>query len=349
MCEPSTIYSEILDETADSIEALPNSNIFACATYQLVKNEECEDSSSNQRVGSVRLYKVGRGDTMDYTVTNLQNVTLNAVLDMKWKSGSDPVLTVAESSGCAKYYRLQDERLVSEACLEIDPDALCLSADWCKAGEHPSRVCYSMSSGELVTVDYSAASPTVVDKWKGHSLEAWIIATSHDNDNIMYSGADDCLMKMWDTRTGFGKPTSVSKHHMMGVCSIQSYKHSSHIFCAGSYDETVVVWDDRNLRSPLSEVHVGGGVWRLKWHPTCPGYLLAACMHDGFKILKYDEGFEGDVVCRYTGHESLAYGTDWLLCGENVDGDGSWESLRNNWVVPSCSFYDKLLTIWSVP
>ena len=263
MGDTTTIYSEVLDETADSVETLPDSNIFACATYQLIKNEGCEDSSSNTRVGSLKLYRVDKHDNINYTVTNVQTLHLSAVLDMKWKSSCNPILTVAESSGCAKFYRYQDEQLTQDSCLEIDPNSLCLSADWFTSKVLSSRVAYSMSSGELVTVDYSSSSPTIVDRWKAHSLEAWIVASDHDDDNLLYSGADDCLMKKWDTRMGFAKPCAVSKHHMMGVCSIQSYKHKPNIFCSGSYDENIAVWDNRNLRSPLCEVAAGGGVWRF--------------------------------------------------------------------------------------
>lgn len=56
----------------------------------------------------------------------------------------------------------------------------------------------------------------------------------------------------------------------------------------GSYDERARVWDLRNLSRPtaVAEVPCGGGVWRLKWHPTHPGMLAAACMYGGFFLLR---------------------------------------------------------------
>ena len=37
-----------------------------------------------------------------------------------------------------------------------------------------------------------------------------------------------------------------------------------------------------NLETLWVQVGTGGGVWRLKWHPSHATRLLAACMHNGF-------------------------------------------------------------------
>jgi len=116
-----------------------------------------------------------------------------------------------------------------------------------------------------------------------------------------------------------------------------------------SYDEHVRIFDTRKPLVPVSTVHVGGGAWRVKWHPS-PGRgqdLLVACMHDGFKIVHISSavfGVTGEidqsvVTTAFKEHESLAYGVDWST-SENVVGPSSQT------LVASGSFYDHSLRTW---
>ncbi|MFS7992116.1 putative transcription factor WD40-like family [Helianthus anomalus] len=102
-------------------------------------------------------------------------------------------------------------------------------------------------------------------------------------------------------------------------------------------------WDLRNSPSCISEFKCPSdgcdGVWRIKNHSVVPRLILAACMHNGFAIVKVD-GNEVKVVETYNKHDSPAYGVDWYR--------GSIRDLDNKekTIVATCSFYDKLLRVW---
>jgi diphthamide biosynthesis protein 7 len=84
-------------------------------------------------------------------------------------------------------------------------------------------------------------------------------------------------------------------------------------------------------------------VWRVKWHPhpSRKDDLLVACMHDGFKVLHYDDAaspMDTDTSTRFDEHGSLAYGADWSFA--------TADSKTGKSTIGSCSFYDHLLQIW---
>lgn len=103
---------------------------------------------------------------------------------------------------------------------------------------------------------------------------------------------------------------------------------------------------------PLTQANVGGGAWRVKWHPSASRKddLLVACMHDGFKIVKFsnlgnvqsntsNEEVGWKLVKRFDAHESLAYGVDWshdILIGQE----------DHPTLIASASFYDHALHLW---
>lgn len=105
-----------------------------------------------------------------------------------------------------------------------------------------------------------------------------------------------------------------------------------------SYDETLSLYDTRSMRQPLSELRMGGGVWRIKWHPLITGRMLVACMHNGFHIV--DASAENAILTEthhYTEQKSLAYGATWIM----PTADATDPMLAG-----TCSFYDHQLHVW---
>ena len=148
------------------------------------------------------------------------------------------------------------------------------------------------------------------------------------------------------------------------------------------------LWDVRASRRPLlvSSLSLGGGVWRLRWHPAPPtpaagAFLLAAVMHAGFAVAAVGGhhrgreaasggggggGGNGDgapcaagtifdasrlrVVARHGAptHASLGYGADWCPAGEGPGGAGGGRSGGPLLRAAGCSFYDRSLSLWQV-
>ncbi|KAF6262815.1 WD40-repeat-containing domain protein [Scenedesmus sp. NREL 46B-D3] len=188
----------------------------------------------------------------------------------------------------------------------------------------------SSSAGTISIVQVAEAGLQKVAEWRAHELEAWMAHWDRHQRHVLYSGADDCTFKGWDTRTPCSSSSSSStadeaapqqaptfsnrRAHGAGVCCISSHPRRPQLLVTGSYDEAVRLWDVRMATRPVEtcQVPTGGGVWRLKWHPTNDRLLLAACMYNGFALVAADESWSSlAVVEEYKGHDSIAYGADW--------------------------------------
>ncbi|XP_029294636.1 diphthine methyltransferase isoform X3 [Cottoperca gobio] len=304
--------------SADTVEWCPLSSshdILACGTYQLEKGAGEEDATPT-RTGRLYLFEYRREGLMSPPLTELQRMDTAAILDLKWchvPLSGEAVLGMAAATGELQLYTLSHSpeggRSLHTLCsLEVGTERLALSLDWSTGRMDSSsdvRVVCSDSAGCVSVLSLAEGALVALSQWKAHDFEAWISAFSYWDTQLVYSGGDDCKLKGWDLRAGPSCPTFTSKRHSMGVCSIHSNPHREHILATA-----------RNMRQPLSESPVGGGVWRLKWHPTHQHLLLAACMHNDFHILNCQQAFEGSgeacpVVASYILHNSLAYGADW--------------------------------------
>jgi diphthamide biosynthesis protein 7 len=127
----------------------------------------------------------------------------------------------------------------------------------------------------------------------------------------------------------------------MDICYIAKNPSDPSILLTRSYDEYLRLWDVRSISKPVNETLfcLGSGVWRVKHHPYVPGVVLAACMHNGFAVVKIDEE-KGELMEIHAKNGSLAYGADWQR------GELYQKVKQNSSVVATCSFYDLLLQIW---
>uniref|UniRef100_A0A3Q3IFF8 Diphthamide biosynthesis 7 n=1 Tax=Monopterus albus TaxID=43700 RepID=A0A3Q3IFF8_MONAL len=282
--------------SADAVEWCPVSsshNILACGTYQLQQGKRVSPPAAPV------VFEFQQEESLSPPLIELQRMDTAAILDLKWchvMVSGKAVLGMAAATGDIQLYTL----IQSLSSLEVGADRLALSLDWSTGRMDSSdvRVVCSDSAGCVSVLSLAEGTLTALSQWKAHDFEAWISAFSYWDMQLVYSGGDDCILKGWDLRVGPSCPTFTSKRHSMGEFCMQ-----------------VLLWDGRNMRQPLSESAMGGGVWRLKWHPAHQHLLLAACMHNGFHVLNCQEalgnGRACPVVASYILHNSLAYGADW--------------------------------------
>ncbi|KAI8603809.1 WD40-repeat-containing domain protein [Dissophora ornata] len=370
-----TIYSA---DSIEFCPIQSHAHLLVCGTYQLAKDES-EDQPSTEaveepapastdsnssaddddeevkvekpmlRLGRLLVYDVEGSSDDSRKLTNTACIETAAILDMKWSHqtiNGNPTLGVADASGDLSLYQFKTAGNDLEVVAKYQTNTekkLALSLDWSnrvQASESP-RIAVSLSSGDITILDLDTASSTLTENmtWHAHDLEAWIVGWNYHDTNVLYTGADDCRLKGWDMRMDCSYATFTSKAHQMGVCSIQSNPHDEHILATGSYDENVLIWDTRSMRQPLSTTETGGGVWRLKWHPTRMDVLLAGCMHNGFHVLHYNETWSTALIgSSFMEHKSLAYGVDWSYVPPETPSELP--------LVVSCSFYDHLIHLW---
>ncbi|KAJ3187036.1 Diphthine methyltransferase [Gaertneriomyces sp. JEL0708] len=362
-----TLYS------ADAVEFCPIGgfhDVVAVGTYQVLKDgslwapeapettledhnsdpDDIKSTPTTSRLGRILMFEVCDSQGA-VSVKETSRLETGAILDLKWSHhliGDLPCLGAVDALGQTRLYTLDNSKGLQQLAQYSNEklEVLSLSLDWSnRLGSNEVDIVISESDGNVALLSVANGSLTKKTEWHAHGFEAWIAAFDYWRTSTVYTGADDCTMKGWDLRIGTSSPIFTSKWHQAGVCSIQSNPHQEHIFASGSYDENVGIWDNRNMRRPLTDFPTGGGVWRLKWHPTAPHTLLAACMHNGFHILHCDTA-ASTLECRqsYMDHTSLAYGADWSYdksyCQFTRDGD------LERAVLGTCSFYDHAFHVW---
>lgn len=355
--EVKHLFSWDTEYSADSAEFCPIplfEDYLAVGTYQLADPEKAldtpeegggnpeADSSEAKDVPKKRLGRLYLKQKIKDKLCLVQKIDMPAILDMKWcqhEISGTPMLAIVNAVGQLLLYRLI--RVGEEVCLEYhckyeieEEETLALSLDWStgKTVSESPLISVSDSKGNVSIIQLTNGELVLQNRFFAHDFEAWITAFDYWNPNTVFTGGDDCKFRRFDIRAESATPVFTSRVHNAGVTSIHSNCHSEHLLASGSYDETVNLWDTRNMRSPCSSTSLGGGVWRLKWQPQGKSLLLCACMYNGFHVI---DTKSMETVVSFNEHQSIAYGVDWFY--------GMKDSTQT---VASASFYDHLLCLW---
>jgi diphthine methyl ester acylhydrolase len=138
---------------------------------------------------------------------------------------------------------------------------------------------------------------------------------------------------MWDLRIDSEAQKIKSTKRNAGVTSFLNNKEN--YLLVGSYDENLSLYDLRNIKRPIDEINLHGGIWRIKSLPTNPNLLIVACMYHNFSIVDCTNDLK--LAGEFFGHESICYGCDW-----------SPKLKENCEIFASCSFYDHKMSVCKV-
>uniref|UniRef100_A0A336K1G3 methylated diphthine methylhydrolase n=1 Tax=Culicoides sonorensis TaxID=179676 RepID=A0A336K1G3_CULSO len=336
----STIHTFDTIYSADSVEWCPYENykeFFVCGTYQLEDTSKAaEDSQFNascKRKGRIYLFQF---NLENESLTEVFQIETNAILDMKWHP-SENIIATADSKGFVILYKLENDqlRLLCELKLENESDVLALSLDWNRISQQ-NELIVSDSKGGFSLLQYSESQLKLMYHHPtSHSFEAWISIFDRHNPNIVYTGGDDTFLNCFDTRIDPERSTLKwkNKSHGAGVTSVLSPSHKENSLITGSYDEKLRFFDIRNPKCEVFDLALGGGIWRIKQHPSSANDLLTANMYHNFTVLKLNSN-KFDLEASYFEHKSICYGADWCPSA-NIEVK----------YLATCSFYDHKLCV----
>eukprot|EP01041_Mallomonas_annulata_P012346 gene12346-25976_t len=164
--------------------------------------------------------------------------------------------------------------------------------------------------------------------------------------HLFGSVGDDCQLLLWDARENNDIPThQIEKAHPDDVNCLSFNPYNEFLLATGSSDNTVALWDLRNLKQKLHsfESHTGG-VFQVQWSPFNET-ILGSCSADR-RMMIWDLSRIGDEQ----NPEDAEDGPPELLFvhgGHTAKvSDFSWNE-NDHWVIASVA-EDNVLQIWQM-
>lgn len=125
---------------------------------------------------------------------------------------------------------------------------------------------------------------------KAHDDFILSLATSSENDNVLWSSCRDSTVRLWDIRTGKSQANSLSSAGTVHRDAVTAVTVIKELVVTGSLDRVVALWDSRKPSQPVATKEVSGAVLKLVTGPNgllviaCVDGLLAASTHPPLEI-----------------------------------------------------------------
>ncbi|XP_003740368.1 diphthine methyltransferase homolog [Galendromus occidentalis] len=289
----------------DAVEFCDDHARFLVATYEL------DESSNSSREGSLSLFR-----TSQESFEKLSSIEAPAgVLDIKFFPTERDRFIAPLANGSVNVGRVTAE---DEIQLLSSSESIASDITLSVSSRGDDRVAAAYSSGSVREFRITESVVKLLSCGKVHQHEAWAVLAMDDRT---LSGGDDCTL-----RCSEGNGNRVMRRFDAGVTAIERDLEENGIL-VGTYEDKIYKFDLRNIKQPLLEKNLGGGIWRIKKNPSSPRFLALAGMYAGAFIVERDTL---EVCSTFKGHESMCYGVAW----------------RDNQRIVSCSFYDKLVVMW---
>ncbi|GJN31861.1 hypothetical protein PR202_gb20312 [Eleusine coracana subsp. coracana] len=122
---------------------------------------------------------------------------------------------------------------------------------------------------------YDLGANKVTERIHAHVADVNVATFADETSDVLYSGSDDGLCKVWDRRCHRRqKPVGVLTGHLDGITFIDS-RGDGHYFISNCKDQTIKLWDLRKMSSGAKDCTPKAYEWDYRWmtYPSEARYL----------------------------------------------------------------------------
>ncbi|CAL4949828.1 unnamed protein product [Urochloa decumbens] len=122
---------------------------------------------------------------------------------------------------------------------------------------------------------YDLGANKVTERINAHVADVNVVTFADETSDVLYSGSDDSLCKVWDRRCHKKqKPVGVLTGHLDGITFIDS-RGDGHYFISNCKDQTIKLWDLRKMSSTTKDCTSKAYEWDYRWmtYPSEARYL----------------------------------------------------------------------------